>query len=74
MPCGGVSDYQGARARLEAQAKKVDAARAGHLPTVSLVGNYGMRMDGREDNDDVGTIGVGATIPLFEGGRVTAKI
>jgi len=70
----GRSDYQGARARLEAQAKKLEAARAGHLPTVSLVGNYGMRMDGREDNDDVGTIGVGATIPLFEGGRVTAKI
>jgi outer membrane protein len=67
-------DYLAAKNRLEAQAKRVDIARAGHLPTVALVGAYGVRADSYSDSGDVGTIGVGVTIPLYEGGRVVAKV
>lgn len=76
------SDYLAARAALEAQAKAVDAARAGIWPTISLQGAYGERWAsnitdrpaGLNSSDDVGRIGVVADIPLFEGGRVEARI
>jgi outer membrane protein len=77
-------DYLAARSTLEAQARNVDAARAGHLPTVSLVGSYGERWalgsttgpprGGGDDSEDVGRIGVVVEFPLFEGGRVEARI
>ena len=77
-------DYLAACAALEAQARSVDAARAGHLPTVSLVGAYGERWalgettgpprGGGDDSEIVGRIGVLVEIPLFEGGRVEARI
>lgn len=77
-------DYLAARTALEAQARNVDAARAGHLPTVSLLGSYGERWalgqttgpprGGGDDSEDVGRIGVVVEIPLFEGGRVEARI
>jgi len=75
-------DYLAARSTLEAQARNVDAARAGHLPTVSLVGAYGERWAlgtttgprGVDDSEDVGRIGVVVEFPLFEGGRVEARI
>jgi len=68
------SDYLAARARLEAQARRVDSARAGHLPTVSVLGSYGLRADSLGDEDDTGSVGLGVTVPLLEGGRVTAKV
>lgn len=67
-------DYSAAKARLEAQAHRVDVARAAHLPTLSVVGNYGVRSDLSGDEEDVGNIGLGVTLPLFEGGRVMAKV
>ncbi len=67
-------DYLAARARLEAQARKVDVARAGHWPTVTLLGTYGVRADSLGDEEDVGSIGLGVSVPLFEGGRVMAKV
>ncbi|MFW6114948.1 MAG: TolC family protein [Thermodesulfobacteriota bacterium] len=73
-------DYHAARAALEAQAYKVDAARAGHWPTVSLQGAYGSRGTGGsttgagDESDDVGRVGVTVEIPLFEGGNVNARI
>lgn len=67
-------DYLAARARLEAQARKVDVARSGHRPTVSLIGTYGVRADSLGDEEDVGSIGLGVSVPLFEGGRVMAKV
>ncbi len=75
-------DYLAAKAALEAQAKVVDAARAGHLPTVSLVGSYGERWapdaserpPGTSTSDDVGVVGVMAEIPLFEGGQIDARV
>jgi len=75
-------DYLAATAALEAQAKVVDAARAGHLPTMSLVGSYGERWTpdaserppGTSTSDDMGVVGVMADIPLFEGGRIDARV
>ncbi len=76
------SDYLAARAALEAQAKMVDAARAARWPTVSLQGTYGGRWAadakdspaGAERMEDVGTVGIVGNIPLFEGGRIKARI
>lgn len=67
-------DYMAAQRRLEAQARRVDAARAGHMPTVSLQGGYGLRGNALGDGDDAGAIGVGVTVPLFEGARIAAKV
>jgi outer membrane protein TolC len=78
----GRSDYLAARAALEAQAKAVDAARAGHSPTVALQGAYGGRWaagttdrpSGTDSTDDVGRVGVLVDIPIFEGGRIEARV
>jgi outer membrane protein TolC len=89
-------DYRAARDKVEAQAKRVDVARAGHSPNVNLVGSYGYRGTGvvgvLDDRalpvpgqpptaqnrgpwyDDDGLVGVTLTLPLFEGGRITAKV
>jgi outer membrane protein len=71
---GGRPDYLAAKARLEAQGRRVDVARAGHLPTLSVIGNYGLRSDLSSDEENVGSVGLGVTFPLFEGGRVMAKV
>lgn len=68
------SDYLAAQTRLEAQAGRVDAARAGHWPTVSALGSYGVTAAGGGESEDVGTIGLGVSMPLFEGGRIEAQI
>ncbi|MHB8066651.1 MAG: TolC family protein [Desulfobaccales bacterium] len=39
-------DYKAAKDKLEAQARRVDVARAGHSPNVNLVGAYGYRGTG----------------------------
>ncbi len=75
-------DYLAARAGLEAQAKLVDAARAEHWPTVSVQGSYGGRWAagpsdrpiGTDSSEDVGSVGIVVDIPLFEGGRIAARI
>lgn len=85
-------DYRGARDKVEAQARKVDVARAGHAPKFNLVGSYGYRgtgvsgvLDDRGGGgnlarnrgpwyDDDGQIGVTLTMPLFDGGLITAKV
>jgi len=79
---GGRSDYLAARAALEAQAKAVDAARAAHWPTVALQGAYGGRwaarptdrLPGTESTEDVGRVGIVVDVPVFEGGRIEARI
>lgn len=73
-------DYLAARASLEARAKKVDAAEAGHWPTVSVQGSYGGRWaagtttDAGDEQGDVGRIGLVLAFPIFEGGQVDAEI
>jgi len=75
-------DYLAARATVEAQAKNVDAARAAYWPTVAMQGSYGWRWaaqasdlpEGIASQDDVARLGVLMDIPLFEGGRITARV
>ncbi|RJP83071.1 MAG: TolC family protein [Desulfobacteraceae bacterium] len=68
------NDYLAAQTRLEAQARRVDAVRAGHWPAVSALGSYGVTATGSSEREDVGTIGLGVSMPLFEGGRIEAQI
>ncbi len=74
------NDYQATRARVEAQNKNLDAAKAGRGPVVSLEAAYGNRwaagstVGGSSMSEDVGRIGVVAVFPLFEGGRIDARI
>ncbi len=75
-------DYLGARAAVASQARTVDAARAGHWPAVSLQGTYGWRwaanpverQAGTPEGKDAGHVGIAVDIPLFEGGRVEARV
>jgi outer membrane protein len=73
-------DYKAARSSLEAQAKKVDSARSGHWPTVSVQGKYGGRFavgsptGGGDEQVDAGQVGLMLEVPLFEGGQVDANI
>lgn len=73
-------DYLAARSTLEAQARNVDAARAGHWPTVLLQGSYGERWAAGpttgtgDESGDLGRIGLAMEIPLYEGGRINAKV
>lgn len=70
------SDYLAARTLLESQAKQVDIARAGHSPTLALEGSYGVlsSVDSGDMNNEVGSVGLGLDIPLFAGGRISAKV
>jgi outer membrane protein TolC len=78
----GRSDYLETKASLEAQAKTVDAARGAHWPTVSLEGAYGGRWaadatdrpSGVNSSDDIGRVGIILDIPIFEGGRIEARV
>jgi len=72
---GNRHDYQSLRYRVSAQQKKLDIARAGRLPKLSLRASYGNRWaaDSTEDNE-VGQVGLLAMIPFFEGGRIDARI
>ncbi len=68
-------DYRSLKTSVDAQQRALDVAKAGRLPQVSLRGSYGNRWaaDSSEENE-VGQIGVLASIPLFEGGRIAARI
>jgi len=76
------SDYLAARAALEATANEVDVARAEHWPSISLQGTYGMRWAdnpsddpaGTDQSEDLGRVGVFVNMPIFESGRITAKV
>jgi outer membrane protein TolC len=78
----GRPDYLAARAALEAQAKTVDAAHAAHWPTILLQGAYGGRWaadptdrpSGGNSSDDVGRVGIALDLPIFEGGRIEARV
>jgi outer membrane protein TolC len=76
------ADVIAVRHETDAQAARLDAARAGHWPTVNFVGAVGNRVmsspsqqpAGLSNNDRVSRFGVTVEIPIFEGGRTTARI
>lgn len=75
-------DYLAAKDRLEAQARRVDSAKAGYWPTINLVGSYGMKGapnpsdegSDTESVEDIGFLGVTLAVPLFEGGFTAARV
>ena len=73
-------DYLAAKSALDAQARKVDAARAGYSPVISLQGSYGGRwatgstIGTGDEIDDLGRIGVGLGMLFFDGGQVNARV
>ena len=73
-------DYLAAKSALEAQGRKVDAASAGHWPNISIQGAYGERwaagprIGSGKVLDDIGRIGLALELPIFEGGRVNARV
>jgi outer membrane protein TolC len=80
MAWSGRDDYLAAGSALEAQARNVEAARGGHSPIVFVQGSYGGRWaagspTGTGDElDDIGRIGLGAEIPLYQGGQVNSQV
>ena len=68
-------DYQSSRLRVSAQQKQVDIARGERLPELSLRASYGDRWatDSSRHNE-VGEVGMLLDVPLFEGGRMGARI
>jgi outer membrane protein TolC len=72
---GNRQDYQSLRSRVSAQQTQVDIARGERLPELSFRASYGDRwaMDSSKHNE-VGEAGVLFDVPLFEGGRIGARI
>ena len=76
------SDYLAALKALAAQTEVVAAAKAGRWPQISLTGAYGGRWAadpsdepaGTDSTIDEGRIGVLMDVPIFEGGRINARI
>ena len=61
-------------------ALEVDRQRAGHLPTVDLVGSYNVQAANASSNSNVaidsrqGTIGIALNVPIYQGGFVDSKV
>ena len=76
------ADYLSVKKMVLAQYQRLNIARSGHWPLVSVDASYGMRNAvnpsfypaGTKETEDMGFIGVNARIPLFEGGAIKAKI
>jgi outer membrane protein TolC len=80
-------DYLAAKSELDAQGRRVEVARGGHWPTLSVRGSYGWRYapsaiptriasnaSGMDNPHDIGAVGLFVDIPLFEGGQIDARI
>ncbi|MDH7598939.1 MAG: TolC family protein [Sedimentisphaerales bacterium] len=73
-------DLLAARAQLQAQARTLESVRATRWPQLFLQGSYGARwaaghtMGTTSELDDIGRIGVGLEMLIFDGGVVDAKI
>ncbi|MGE0086731.1 MAG: TolC family protein [Desulfococcaceae bacterium] len=63
---GARSDYLSAKAKFEAQTRKISIAKSAYLPQVSLQGGYGFRTDINGENEDAGTLGITAVMPIFD--------
>lgn len=76
------ADYLAVKKGVDAQARRLDAARAGHWPIVSAEASYGLRNaanstshpSGTDETEDIGFVGVRVELPIFEGGRIAARI
>ncbi|MFH1018257.1 MAG: TolC family protein [Pseudomonadota bacterium] len=68
-------ELQIAAAQLNYRTDRVKSAKAEHLPTVVGTGAIAFSGNTPTKNDDlVGSIGVGLSMPLFEGGRIRGRV
>ena len=71
----GRQDYRSLESRVNAQQKKLDIAKAKRLPEVSLYASHGNQWDADSSQEnEVGQVGISVVIPLFEGGRIGARV
>lgn len=54
--------------------KEIDKSKAARNPAINLSGNYEINSEDFEDSGTNYTIGAGISMPLFTGGRISAKI
>ncbi|WP_411727199.1 TolC family outer membrane protein [Methyloglobulus sp.] len=61
--------------QMEVSRKAIDIQRNGHLPTLDLVGSYGVSDNSASfgPRGDTQSIGVQLNVPLFEGGAVNSR-
>ena len=68
-------DWQSLRSAVDAQQKRLDVVRAGRLPELSVRASYGNQWaTDSDDHNEVGEVGIFGVIPLFEGGRIAARM
>lgn len=67
-------DLAAAEANVKAAEAQVDAAKAGHLPSLSLVGNYGFNYTSLPSQTESWTLGMQISMPLFNGFNTTYQI
>ncbi|GAB2896998.1 TolC family outer membrane protein [Uliginosibacterium flavum] len=72
-------DVQAQQIAREIAAREVERNRAGHLPTVDAVGTYSRNHSGNGSNNTPSqsrnwTVGVQASLPLFQGGATQSKV
>ncbi len=67
-------DLQAARLRAEAAARRIEVAKAGFYPNVSLAALVGVQALGLDDlarsGSGIGQAGVALNLPIFDGGRL----
>ena len=69
-------DLAATRKKVKARRRNVAVARAEHWPNVTFQAAYGPRWDvsNMSTAEDAGRVGVGLSLPLFEGGRIQANV
>ncbi|MNR71405.1 Antibiotic efflux pump outer membrane protein ArpC precursor [compost metagenome] len=67
------ADLRAGQEQLRALRSQAEAARAAHLPTVSLVGNLGRTTAAAGPSVSSNSIGINVSIPLFAGGATQAQ-
>jgi len=67
-------DLAAAEATVKAAEANVKAAEAGHLPSISLIGNYGYNHTSLPSDTQSWTVGMQISVPLFTGFNTTYQI
>jgi outer membrane protein len=76
----GSFGVQVARASYEIASREITRARAGHLPTVDVVGGYNInKFNGTQSSDlnpriNSGSVGFQLNIPIYQGGLVQSRV
>lgn len=74
------ADYAAEKFILASRARNVDAAKGSRWPSLLLFASYGGRRavgdwtGSGEELDDTGRAGIALEVPIFEGGRISARI